>query len=705
LIPALKYHPDRNPGREEEVNSKFQTIQAAHEVLTDPEQRAKYDSGRSRGSRQPGFGGGSTFQTGGHQRGNPYSNAGSYWPPPPKPPPAKKAAPASAGAQRYAGFAQTGAGPSKREQDSAQARQKTYEAWENMRKKKPEPAREWTPPKPVPKEYTPQSGREESNSYRHSAPPKPRPGYEEFVPGPSPSRTQSTFRKNGYMPSNSGGDEPAAASASAYYTRAVPRPPTARVPDPPPRAAPIPVDPLKQFREKTGTPLEPRISTPYATHGGERTNPFESANLNRSKSTRENMDKGDPFSGSSDRHRSASPNRSKSQTHLAPEFGQTRAGSETHLGSPPKRFYSHASGGPKPTDGSRANDQYTNVEIDTSSSEDSSPEQKGESFGTRPRAYAKRRNARPTSQTAPVSKTATGEANASTSKPTLAEFRRWWSSDQPEGPEGYEKEILRNTPADGPGSRNPPDESKEDPKLYALSSNPFKFGTARSSTLPTVSEEPPIQKSPCPHSTFVPTSLFPTTSSGDFDVKWPYLFRGTSRLPDYGISDVPSGASLRHTTSLNAFESTQFDILDQLVSRNASNPTSNRGKPCRDRGVEPCSSDHITQEARGFLRKEVPKASSYLPGNPSLSERQDCLSSSSRVAVTSSKKPKFGEPSLSFPEKTGQCYNSDKSASRIPTDFLILIMLVLDSLSMLTMTLLAPLGHHLRDSPAVVLRT
>ncbi|OCL00169.1 heat shock protein DnaJ, partial [Cenococcum geophilum 1.58] len=40
---AFKYHPDRNPGREEDVVSKFQAIQAAHEILGDPELRAKYD--------------------------------------------------------------------------------------------------------------------------------------------------------------------------------------------------------------------------------------------------------------------------------------------------------------------------------------------------------------------------------------------------------------------------------------------------------------------------------------------------------------------------------------------------------------------------------------------------------------------------------------------------------------------------------------
>lgn len=45
---ALEYHPDRNPGRESELNTKFQAIQVAHEILCDPHQRLKYDTERLR---------------------------------------------------------------------------------------------------------------------------------------------------------------------------------------------------------------------------------------------------------------------------------------------------------------------------------------------------------------------------------------------------------------------------------------------------------------------------------------------------------------------------------------------------------------------------------------------------------------------------------------------------------------------------------
>ena len=46
LPSALKYHPDRNPGRELEFNPKFQAIQAAYEVLVDSVKRSKYDTER-----------------------------------------------------------------------------------------------------------------------------------------------------------------------------------------------------------------------------------------------------------------------------------------------------------------------------------------------------------------------------------------------------------------------------------------------------------------------------------------------------------------------------------------------------------------------------------------------------------------------------------------------------------------------------------
>ena len=154
---ARLYHPDRNPGKEVEYVPKFQAIQAAHEILSDPEQRAKYDADRRRagygagGSRpappprqgQTNFGRSpyeaySNFPpprmrtSANPQRERPqsYTAPGSSSRPPPPPPP---------------GF--TGAAPRPRPppppppprkayaQDDTDARRNVFTAWEQMRHK------------------------------------------------------------------------------------------------------------------------------------------------------------------------------------------------------------------------------------------------------------------------------------------------------------------------------------------------------------------------------------------------------------------------------------------------------------------------------------------------------------------------------------------------------------------------------------------
>jgi curved DNA-binding protein CbpA len=43
---ALKWHPDKNPDNLEEAHKQFQVIQAAYDVLSDPQERAWYDKHR-----------------------------------------------------------------------------------------------------------------------------------------------------------------------------------------------------------------------------------------------------------------------------------------------------------------------------------------------------------------------------------------------------------------------------------------------------------------------------------------------------------------------------------------------------------------------------------------------------------------------------------------------------------------------------------
>ena len=57
---AKRYHPDRNPGNKD-AETKFKEIQAAYEVLGDPDRRAQYDQFGAGGPR-PDF---HTWTTGG----------------------------------------------------------------------------------------------------------------------------------------------------------------------------------------------------------------------------------------------------------------------------------------------------------------------------------------------------------------------------------------------------------------------------------------------------------------------------------------------------------------------------------------------------------------------------------------------------------------------------------------------------------------
>lgn len=264
---ALQYHPDRNPGRENEVTARFQKIQSAHEVLTDPHERAKYDSNRVRTNN--------IYKTGGNPRGNPWSNVSAQYPTPPKAPTARTRPPGppppSAGAQRYKHFEAPRQSANQSAQEGAEARRSTYEAWERMRDRPPSGQAAF--PKPASRKM-PRDGHEENNTVKQNA--------------NSRSHTQTSPHRKGFTPNTPGGDEPAA-PRTAYAThreKPAQAPPTTNDTQPPVYDRATGDASRRYSKAKSNLQFEPRMSTPYATHGGEKFNPFESININRSKSTR-----------------------------------------------------------------------------------------------------------------------------------------------------------------------------------------------------------------------------------------------------------------------------------------------------------------------------------------------------------------------------------------------------------------------------------
>ena len=272
---ALQNHPDRNPGREAEFVVKFQEIQAAHEILSDATQRAKYDAERRklRSSNIPT----NTPNTPRTRPPPPSRNAhttttpsGSYYrapppKPPPKPPPQPQRPPPP---QQYNTF-HSGADrftsknfrppPTAQRHDTrakdAEARANVFTAWQKMKQPRAEEARQTS----------------SQNSFLNNP---------NGAPFGRSNSTRVPSSKQGFNPSAPGADEGQARSAYRNYARPAPTPPHMATP---------PHGPSHPPKDATGNEVPyaeaNRVRTPYYFHNaGERMSMFEG--LGRSASVR-----------------------------------------------------------------------------------------------------------------------------------------------------------------------------------------------------------------------------------------------------------------------------------------------------------------------------------------------------------------------------------------------------------------------------------
>ncbi|KAL2022585.1 hypothetical protein VTK56DRAFT_4929 [Thermocarpiscus australiensis] len=267
---ALRWHPDRNPGKEEEAKEKFLIIQAAHEILSDPNSKSKFDAYRQRTASSARYSG---YPAASGVRGNPWQYTAQevnqkFGAPPKRPPmPTRPAAPA--GGTRYWDWAHR----ARTKPDNARA---NMEAWDRSR---------------------PQTKTNQSSGATPASGTRPSPAGTKPAEASAPrtayqARRQEaafgTSRKTGFAPASPMGDEPpvknsnynthtnATSRESAHQSApqtSKPRP-TSAFANPPPT----------EFNE---TYVESRQRTPYAAYPGEKTNPFEPLNINRAKSMRD----------------------------------------------------------------------------------------------------------------------------------------------------------------------------------------------------------------------------------------------------------------------------------------------------------------------------------------------------------------------------------------------------------------------------------
>ncbi|OAX85554.1 hypothetical protein ACJ72_00048 [Emergomyces africanus] len=331
---ALQFHPDRNPGKELEFNAKFQAIQAAYEILIDPKERLKYDTGRlragygkfygpPRGSAppprpqyaQPNHSQSRRTPTPathprpspnptnptGQPKGTPTSGAQSRKPSEPNaqhhpqgfPRSGSYPAPPSAGAQKYTSYAKANAQKWDKIYEDSRTRADAFRGFQEM---KPNPnTGGWSG-------FDPRTGRSNQAGSTPQPSQRPQSAYEAYfnMPKPSPQRAQAK-KKQGFAPGTPGGDEPMAPNTSAYASYSSAR---ASYPQPQFESTSTPTAkkwPHQEEQTDTNIPNLQRTSSRYATAGGEKTY-VSGAGLGRPSSTRNT-----PFAESESRPRTNPP--------------------------------------------------------------------------------------------------------------------------------------------------------------------------------------------------------------------------------------------------------------------------------------------------------------------------------------------------------------------------------------------------------------
>ncbi|KAI1776832.1 hypothetical protein F4818DRAFT_360438 [Hypoxylon cercidicola] len=318
---AMLYHPDKNVGKEAEANLKFQTIQSALEILTDPIAKAQYDEARKNHM--------SRFPRASGVRGNPYQDYGKEFARPPtrrqpatQPQPQPQPQPHS-GAQRYRTFAKDVPRTAySNVREDPQTRKSNADAWERMRSSSTRRA----PPPPPPGRAPTSTTRETKPSSSNAVPPRT---------ASQQQKAQASFgnRRTGYVPHSPGlGDEPPVPSTNYFTTRThsslfdgvtpdtdYTNVHTADAPTTP--TTPPTADPLAQFKAKF---WDGRQSTPYQTPGGEKTSLFDDEPaIGRTASTRSPRTPKMPGAFPQARPRSSSTPRSTNndaQSNFAPKM-------------------------------------------------------------------------------------------------------------------------------------------------------------------------------------------------------------------------------------------------------------------------------------------------------------------------------------------------------------------------------------------------